>query len=61
MMFQWQKGLLGLQDEVVDRLSKVWAEHVPGYSLNENGICSLKKLAKTYSVDELVAAHTRRS
>lgn len=56
MMFQWQKGLLGLQDEVVGGLSQVWAEHVPGYSLNETGVRALKKLTKTYSVDELVAA-----
>lgn len=56
MMFQWQKGLLGLQDEVVDRLQEIWTEQVHGYALNEDGLRMLKKLARTYSVDELVTA-----
>lgn len=56
MMFQWQKGLLDLQDEVVDRLHEIWAAHVPGFTLNEHGIHCLKKLNKTYSVDEIVSA-----
>jgi hypothetical protein len=56
MMFQWQKGLLELQDEVVDRLHSIWAEHVSGYTLNEKGLRNLKKLNKTYSVDEIVSA-----
>jgi hypothetical protein len=56
MMFQWQKGLLELQDEVVDRLQVIWAEQVPGYTLNESGLRGLRKLAKTYSVDEIVTA-----
>src|SRR5205823_6933154 len=56
MMFQWQKGLLELQDEVTGRLHDIWAQHVPGYTLNDNGLRELKKLARTYSVDEIVAA-----
>lgn len=56
MMFRWQKGLLELQDEVVDRLGAIWAEHVPGYVLNESGQSGLKKLARTYSVGEVVTA-----
>lgn len=56
MMFRWQKGLLELQDELVDRLRAIWAEHVPGYALNESGLRALKRLAMTYSVDELVTA-----
>jgi hypothetical protein len=56
MMFQWQKGLLELHDEVVGRLHEMWAEHVPGYTLNENGLRELKKLSKAYSVGEVIAA-----
>lgn len=56
MMFQWQKALLNLQDEVVDRLRQVWSEHVPGYTLNESGLRGLKKLTKAYSVGEIMAA-----
>ena len=32
MMFQWQKGLLELQDDVVKRLHDFWIEHVPGFT-----------------------------
>lgn len=56
MMFQWQKGLSELRDEVLDRLHGIWAEHVPGFTLNDIGIRDLKKLNKTYSVDEIVSA-----
>lgn len=56
MMFQWQKGLLELQDQVVARLQDIWADQVPGYTLNESGLRGLKRLAKIYSVDEIVTA-----
>ncbi len=56
MMFQWQKGLRELQSEVVSRLHVIWTEYVPGYTLNENGLRGLKKLAGTYTVDEIVEA-----
>ncbi len=55
MMFQWQKGLLELQDDVVKRLHDFWIDHVPGFTLNEHGIRGLKKLHKTYSVDEILS------
>jgi hypothetical protein len=56
MMFQWQKGLMELQDGVVDQLREIWEEHVPGFFLNETGIRGLKKLHKTYPVDEIISA-----
>ena len=56
MMFQWQKGLLELDEEVINRLSDFWSEQVPGYSLNENGIKGLKQLKKRFEIDEIMAA-----
>ena len=56
MMFEWQKGLLDLNDEVVSKLANFWSEQVPGYHLNENGIKGLKKLNKRFEVDEIMAA-----
>jgi len=55
MMFQWQKGLLDLEDDVTDRLSSYWSELVPGYSLNEHGIKTLKKLRKTFELHEVMS------
>lgn len=56
MMFQWQKGLLDLDDSVTDQLASYWSEVVPGYSLNEYGIKTLKKLRKNFEVAEIMAA-----
>lgn len=56
MMFQWQKGLSALENDVLERLQEIWSVHVPGYSLNENGILSLKKLNKKFSIEELITA-----
>lgn len=56
MMFQWQKGLLDLDDSVTDQLASYWSEIVPGYSLNENGIKALKKFRKNFEISEIMAA-----
>lgn len=56
MMFEWQKALMGLDDEVITQLSDFWSEVVPGYSLNENGRKSLKKLKRKYEIDEIMRA-----
>ena len=54
MMFQWQNALLVIQDDVLNRLHAVWAEHAYGFGLSETGIKGLKKLQKKYSIDEII-------
>jgi HNH endonuclease len=56
MMFQWQKELLNLDDQVIDQLSEFWSEQVRGFKLNENGIKGLKKLRRRFEVNEIMAA-----
>lgn len=56
MMFEWQRGLLDLDDEVIDKLSAFWSEQAPGYHLNENGMKGLKRLKKRFEVDEIMPA-----
>ena len=56
MMFEWQKGLLDLDNQVVTKLSTFWSEQVPGFSLNENGIKGLKRLKDKFEVDEIMNA-----
>jgi hypothetical protein len=56
MMFQWQKGLLGLDDQVIRQLTGFWSEQVPGYSLNENGMKEIKRLNRKFDLDEIMAA-----
>ena len=56
MMFQWQKGLLNLDDDVISELSSYWSEVVRGYSLNESGLNSLRKLKRHFDLDEILVA-----
>lgn len=56
MMFQWQKGLLDLDDDVTAQLADYWAEQASGFNLNENGIKGLKKLRRRFEVSEIMEA-----
>lgn len=56
MMFQWQKGLLDLEDEVTGQLADYWSEQIPGFSLNENGKKGLKKLKRKFELAEIMEA-----
>jgi len=56
MMFEWQKGLLELDEKVIDQLSVFWSEQVPGYSLTDDGIKGLKKLKRKYELNEIMTA-----
>jgi len=55
MMFKWQQGLASLEDDVIERLGKLWSDSVPGYSLNQTGAQSMRRLAKKYQIDEITA------
>lgn len=56
MMFEWQKGLLDLDDEVIARLAAHWGDCVAGYHLNEHGLKKLKKLRKSFEPSEIMQA-----
>lgn len=57
MMFEWQKGLLELDDEVTTRLAEYWGECLGGYYyLNDNGKKELKKLRRKFEPNELMQA-----
>jgi HNH endonuclease len=56
MMFNWQKSLLNLDDSVTEQLSNYWSELVPNFSLNENGIKTLRKLRKSFELSEIMGA-----
>lgn len=55
-MFQWQKGLVHLDDQVTDQLADYWSEQVPGYSLNENGLKGLRRLKRKFEINEIMDA-----
>lgn len=56
MLFQWQKGLLNLDDQIITELSDYWSELVSGYYLTENGHNNLKRLMRKFELDEILAA-----
>jgi len=51
-----QKALLKAENDLVCKLSDHWAELVPGFSLNENGIKKLKKLKGEFEISEIMEA-----
>jgi len=56
MMFEWQKSLLELDDQIVDQLANYWSELSEGYSLNDSGRSSLKKLSRKFKLDEIMVS-----
>jgi hypothetical protein len=56
MMFQWQKSLMSLDDQVVEQLAGFWSELVGSYSLNENGKRNLRKLLRRHDLNEIMEA-----
>jgi hypothetical protein len=56
MMFQWQKGMLDIDDEVATQLGEYWAEQIPGFSLNESGLKGLKRLKRRFEISEIMEA-----
>jgi HNH endonuclease len=56
LMIQWKQELANLHDESLTQVAEFWSKVVPGYSLNENGRRSLKKVMRQFSISELMDA-----
>lgn len=56
LMFQWQKGLLDLHDNVTTQLADYWAEQIPGFSLSDSGLKKLKSLRRRFEISEIMEA-----
>lgn len=56
MMIKWQVGLSDIKDMAVEQLADHWSKLVNGFSLNDNGKQSLKKLITQFAVDEVMDA-----
>lgn len=54
MMYEWQSGLIDLDTEQVEVVCKLFRELVPGYSINENGQESIKKIITKYGLSEVL-------
>ena len=58
MMFQWQKSLLGIQDDTVEKLSDFWCE-LTDYTFSDVGKKMFKKLLSKFTIGELMEAMTK--
>ncbi|WP_397570636.1 HNH endonuclease [Schlesneria sp. T3-172] len=56
LMFEWQKGLSNLSDSATDRIAEEWNQRVHPYALTKNGVSDLRRLIKTFSVNEVMEA-----
>lgn len=56
MMMEWQKGLVELDNYLVEQIAEFWSELVKPYSLTEQGLKSLKKLLRQNNAEELMEA-----
>lgn len=56
MMMEWQRGLVELDQYLVEQVAEFWSELVEPYRLTEQGLKSLKKLLRQYDADEVIEA-----
>lgn len=56
MMMDWQRGLLELDQYLMEQVAEFWAELVEPYKLSEQGLKSLKKLLRQHNADEIMEA-----
>lgn len=53
MMMEWQRELAGLADNTVSEVDKLYRHLVPGWSLNEHGMGSVKMALAHYSAESI--------
>ena len=53
MMIDWQRSLIGMEEQAINELTDLWDELVPGYTLNQRGIQSLRRWMTRFEIPEL--------
>lgn len=56
MMYEWQKGLLEVDEKAVELAIEFWGKQAPGAYLTEAGIQDLRRLLRQFSFDEVLTA-----
>jgi len=51
MLFQWQRELMNMNEQTLERLVEYWQELTPGWTVSETGKSELRKLLSRFSVD----------
>lgn len=56
MMIQWQQGLKGVKDTLVNELKESWESMAPGYLISETGMKSIRKWNREFEYQEVLEA-----
>ena len=56
MMLAWHNELSDLENITATKASEYWSSLVTGFSLNDIGMIKLKKMLRTYTLDEVLTA-----
>lgn len=56
MMIQWKEELSNLKTDALSKIAELWSRRVEGYSLNDHGMRSLRKLANRFEFQEIMDA-----
>jgi hypothetical protein len=51
MMLQWREGMRDINELSVDAVIELWKANIPGYSINDQGRLTVKKLIKTFGAN----------
>ena len=54
LMLDWKKSLNEFEEEKITMVSDYWASMMNPYSLNENGLKSLEKLMKEFTIEDIL-------
>lgn len=55
-MLRWREGLKSIDDDVYEAAADAWAEAVHGYTLNETGERSMRKLLRKFELSVILQA-----
>lgn len=56
MMMEWHQGLKDLDEATIQKLKEYWEDLANGYTINNNGIRSIKNLIKKFDFNEILKA-----
>lgn len=56
MMFKWQKGLIDIDETIVNQLVEHWNVYIPGRCLNAEGVKIIKSLHRKFEIGEIIQA-----
>ena len=56
MLLEWHKGLLNVENDVLNGAIDVWQDYAPGWTINDNGTRTLQKWLRKFSLKELLEA-----